>query len=528
MTKRLLILCAFIALLTACSGGAGRVDVGAVGTPAPASSGAAQAIEGLVVPRQQVVLNFPATSEVVAELYVAEGDEVPAGAPLARLDTRALQIKVEQARATLAQAQAQDDKLRTPATPATIAAAEAQLRQAQAQLDQTRGSVTGKDIIAAQAQLEQARTALAVLEAGPTTPDLQSAHANLEQAQANLQAQRDSLSLAKTNAAAQRDQLVNTLTQAQSRYATVKKNWEYVQETGTDPLNPKTTDSLTGKQRANNLNDAQRQQYYDAYVQAEAALHSAERAVDAAVAAFDTARQQEVTGIAAAEAQVRDSQAALSRIETGAGMDQRAAARAQVAQAQASLNRLQGNERAATIDAARAQVAQAQANLNRLREPPVQADLNAAQAAVAQAQAGLHTAELTVDQAILRAPFAGTVAEINLRVGEVPNSANTVVSDVPAATSGALVLADTANWQIATTNLTELAIAAIHKGDKAHLAFDGLPGLELAGTVTGIKPIGASHKGEMTYTVIITPDQANPRLRWNMTAVVTFGMNRSG
>lgn len=523
MTKQLLIISAFILLLTACGTGTGRVDVGAGAPTAPASSAAAQAVEGLVVPRQQVVLNFAPTNEAVAELYVAEGDEVQAGAPLARLDTRALQIKLEQARAVLAQAQAQDDKLHMPATPAAIAAAEAQLRQAQAQLDQTRGSVTGKDIVAAQAQLEQARAALAVLEGGPTAPDLQSAHANLEQAQANLQSQRDSLSLAKTNAAAQRDQAANALTQAQSRYVTAQKNWEYVQETGKDPLNPNTTDSQTGKQRANKLNDAQRQQYYDAYVQAEAALHSAERAVDVAVAAFDAARQQELTGIAAAEAQMRDSQAALSRTETGAGIDQRAAARAQVAQAQANLNRLQGAERAATIDAGAAQVAQAQANLNGLREPPVQADLDAAQAAVAQAQAGRHTAELAVDQATLRAPFAGIVAEINLRVGEVPNAANTVAGGVPAATSGALVLADTSSWQIATTNLTELAIATIHKGDKAHLAFDGIPGQQFTGAVTRIKPIGANHKGDMTYTVFVALDQPNPRLRWNMTAVVAFG-----
>jgi HlyD family secretion protein len=525
MNRRLSILIAlavvFAALLAGC-GAAERVDVGA-GAPTAASASAAvpQTIEGAVVPRQYAVLNFPATAEVVAELYVAVGDQVAAGAPLARLDTRALQLKVEQSRAALAQAQAQYDKLRAPASAATIAASKAQLRQAQAQLQQTRGSVTRQDVAAAQAQLAQARAAQAELESGPKAPDLQSAHATLDQAQANLQSQRDSLSLAKTNAAAQRDQAADALTQAQSRYATAKANWDYVQQTGTDPAQPTKT-SADGKTKANKLNDTQRQQYYDAFVQAEAALHSAERAVQAAVAVFDTARQQEVTGIAAAEARVSDSQAALARTEAGAEADQLAAARAQVAQAQANLVGLQGTERAATIDAATAAVALAQANLDRLREPPAQADLDAVQAAVAQAQAGLHSAELAVEQTTLRAPFAATVAEINLRAGEVPNAANTVASGVPAATSGAIVLADTAHWQVETTDLTELAIASIHEGDRARVTFDGIAGLEIGGTVARIKPIGADRKGDMTYTVVVALDHPDARLRWNMTAVVAF------
>ena len=69
-----------------------------------------------------------------------------------------------------------------------------------------------------------------------------------------------------------------TLTQAQSRYATASQSWQYVQDTGRDPVNPSKTNAQ-GKAVPNTLNDAQRQQYYDAFVQAEAALHSAEDGV---------------------------------------------------------------------------------------------------------------------------------------------------------------------------------------------------------------------------------------------------------
>jgi HlyD family secretion protein len=54
------------------------------------------------------------------------------------------------------------------------------------------------------------------------------------------------------------------------------------------------------------------------------------------------------------------------------------------------------------------------------------------------------------------------------------------------------------------------------------LTFDAIPSLELGGTVLRIKPIGQEKLGDVTYTVIVRPDEQDPRLRWNMTAVVTI------
>ena len=50
-----------------------------------------------------------------------------------------------------------------------------------------------------------------------------------------MNTQRDSLSQVKTNAQLGLDRAVNALTEAQASYATAKKNWDYVQETGRDP-----------------------------------------------------------------------------------------------------------------------------------------------------------------------------------------------------------------------------------------------------------------------------------------------------
>jgi len=40
--------------------------------------------------------------------------------------------------------------------------------------------------------------------------------------------------------------------------------------------------------------------------------------------------------------------------------------------------------------------------------------------------------------------------------------------------------------------------------------------------VSRIKPLGENKQGDMTYVVIVAPDQIDPRLRWNMTASVAI------
>ena len=55
------------------------------------------------------------------------------------------------------------------------------------------------------------------------------------------------------------------------------------------------------------------------------------------------------------------------------------------------------------------------------------------------------------------------------------------------------------------------------------MTFDAIPGLELSGHVSQIKPYGDTRQGDIVYTVTITPDQQDERLRWNMTAKVSIG-----
>src|SRR5262245_46598841 len=373
---------------------------------------------GQIEPAQVTNLSFGGAGRV-GDVLVKVGDVVQAGAPLARLDARELTIRAAQAQAGLAQAQASYEKLLAGATPAEVAAAEAQLAGARGQLRQAQGSVSPADLRAAEAQLVQAQAQLEQLTSGPKTSDLQVAEAQLAQSQAQLETQRDQLSAAKTNAQLPMPQAASALTQAQSRYATAKQNWDYAQSTGKDPNG--VTDPVSGKRVHPKLDDRQRQQYYDTYVQAEAAMHSAEAALQQAQVAYDAAREAEINGIQLAEGQVTASQASLDKLRAPADADQLAAAHAQLASARANLDKLRGEQRRGTLDAAQAGVTQAQANLDRLQTGPQSSDLAIAQAQVANAQAALDLARLTLDEATLTAPFAGTVAEVNLKPGEVPS-----------------------------------------------------------------------------------------------------------
>lgn len=121
------------------------------------------AASGQVVPIAQTSLTFEAPGQV-AEVAVRVGDRVTAGQVLARMDTRQLELQVQQAQAGLLAAEAQLAMLQADPKAAEVASAEANLRSAEASLsaaaaglDQVLNSVTQADVAAAETQLASAQ-----------------------------------------------------------------------------------------------------------------------------------------------------------------------------------------------------------------------------------------------------------------------------------------------------------------------------------------------------------------------------------
>ena len=135
-----------------------------------------------------------------------------------------------------------------------------------------------------------------------------------------------------------------------------------------------------------------------------------------------------------------------------------------------------------------------------------------AEARLANARALSTAAETALADLQLRAPFAGTVAHVALKEGELV-----------AAGQVGVVIADYSVWIVETDNLTEFELPGVEVGQAATITFDALPDLDLAGTVTAISPFFEIKRGDVTYTVEIQLLEADPRLRWGLTSTVTFG-----
>jgi HlyD family secretion protein len=491
-------------------GAPAEAPVAAAAAPVAASNSVVA--EAKVVPARSAALSLPA-SGTVAQVLVAEGDQVKAGQVIARLDTAAQEALVAQNAARLRKSEADLADLLDGPQPEDIAAAEAALRQAQAALRQTLGSVTPIDIQAAQASVQAAQVTIAQLKGGDKNPEIRSAQATLQQAQAALESQRNQLSAGKTDAELRLQQASERLVQAQTAYSLAKWNWQHVQDTGTDPYVPNVLDAQNpGKTKGNKLNEAQKQQYHDAFTQAEAELHNAEAAVQQAQLATDSAHQGEISGLSAAEQNLATAQANLDRVTSGIATERLAGAKAQLANAQAALARLRGPKRDDEIALTQAAVDAAQANLAKLKAGPQASTVQAMQAQVDSDKAALAAAQVELARMELKAPFDGVVAGLNTRPNEFAAAGTPLVQ-----------LADTAEWQIETTDLTELSVAKASPGAPATITFDALPGVSIPGTVARVKGFGENKQGDIIYTVVVKPNQQDARLRWNMTASVSIG-----
>ncbi|HEU5099635.1 MAG TPA: HlyD family efflux transporter periplasmic adaptor subunit [Roseiflexaceae bacterium] len=466
---------------------------------------------GNIQPARAVDLAFQTTGQI-KEVLVEPGDLVQAGQALARLDDLDLRMQVQQAEADLKTAEARLNKATNgEATPLDLAAAQSKLQAAEAQLQKTRtGERTPADLRQAVASLQAARARLDALK-NPTPDKLSAAQLQLRQARTTLTTASDSLSSAKTGAEHELARATQSLRQAQASYSTALQNWQSVQETGRDPYNPTMTDA-SGKAKPNKLNDAERQRYYEAFVQAEAALHSAESAVAQAQVNFDTARQKEASEVPQAEATVEDAQRQLDAL-LHPSQASLAGAEAEVASAQAQLDKLRQGGSAADISAAQAQVEQARIDLERLSAPAAASEIAAAEAGVAQARADLDAAKTDLAQATLTAPFAGTVATVNMTAGGLAGSTATVE------------LVDTSALHV-DINLSEIDLPKVKPGQPATITFEALPDTTLTGTVESIAPTATSGQSVVSYLIRVRFEPGTADVRVGMSADVSVEVER--
>jgi len=153
-------------------------------------------------------------------------------------------------------------------------------------------------------------------------------------------------------------------------------------------------------------------------------------------------------------------------------------------------------------------VESAKAKLESLRNGPTEEDLASAEAAVEQAQVALETAQRNLEAAVLKAPFDGVVAAMNLVVGEP-------------AVYPAITLMDLSRFRI-TVNVDEVDVSQLEVGMPAVVTVDALPDVTLTGKVERIGVAATSTGGAVYYPVVIALDPTDAPLRAGMSASVTI------
>ncbi len=233
-----------------------------------------------------------------------------------------------------------------------------------------------------------------------------------------------------------------------------------------------------------------------------------------------TLREQAQLQINAAQANLNSAQAALDELRAGATTAEQVAANSGVASAQdqfeaaeANLALLLAGTREEQIAVAEVGITQAQNSLDEaeIQVAVAETGVTRAEAAVGEAEAARDAAQIALEKRTLISPFAGTVASIPVKEGEVVSSGFPVIT-----------IADFSEWQIETTDLTELSVVAIARDFPVEINIDAFPGETLTGKVVDIASVSDIVRGDVTYvtTIALDDDQGLP-LRWGMTAFVT-------
>jgi len=165
----------------------------------------------------------------------------------------------------------------------------------------------------------------------------------------------------------------------------------------------------------------------------------------------------------------------------------------------------------ATLDEALAAEAEAKHKYELTLDGPDAEQLTLLEARLNNAKAQVASAENNLANFELKAPFDGEIMDINISVNEMVGPE-----------TWAVIVADTSQWFIETSDLTELEVVDVAEGQRVNILADALTDIKMNGVVEEISQSFKSQGGDILYTVRIRVDDVDARMRWGMTVEVTF------
>ena len=383
-------------------------------------------LNGRVTPVDLVRLAFHRSGRV-EKVNVKRGDLVKAGDVLAELQ--------------------QDEKIEA------LRNAEDALVQAQRDLESARKR-QAREIEQREIALENAQEDLRRLLPGGEDDPIRAAQEKLEDAIQQAKETSTSASEAKTNAEYALELKARALEDAQKAYS--KAYWEndWVERYGTHPTERVPDPNNPERMIPRELTEQEKQEFKDALIKAERALHDAEREVAMGQRELDKAREQEIVQNDEANEAVQQAQRELDRLLTGSG------------------NR-------ALIEAQRA-VKQAQLDLEEARQETFNTEIKA----VETAQRAVDKARKEVEDGRIVAPQDGEVLALAISEGDEVQEFDSVIE-----------IADPAHLEIAA-ELPDAQMRRLAEGQAAEVSLLARPDVIMPAVIRRLPaPYGSGGSG---------------------------------
>lgn len=464
-------------------------------------------VNGRLVFANRAELTFDTSGEV-GEVLVEEGERVEEGQVLARLDSLTLtaleeslaqtQFDLDQAQDGLARArkaeftgapleQAQFEEEVAKARKA-LTDAEERLRDFQRN-EQQELAAARKAKADAELALDDARRALGHYDRDQVQ-ELATAQKNVADAEVALDA--------ATNALADFDQdYQENLANARLKVADAEETLENAEDALTAFLRNPANDVRDGE--IIDVEILERLQAAEA--EARTNLEQARRELTQLEGNRLLLLQEQQAAVETARADLKEARDTVERVEDETdqllelSMRQAAVEAAQAALAQAQIDlaeELEGPDQA-ELAVREKEVALAQERLSDLIDPdPL--DVALQEARVSRAQARLNEAQEDLEGAVVRSPFNGMVALLNVEVDDLVNDESRVMEIVAPGSVAVQGLIDATNVEF------------VKEGARAKVTIASLPGQEFEGTVTSVAEEPRTERGVVSYPVTIQVD----------------------
>jgi HlyD family secretion protein len=466
---------------------------------------------GPVSAATSVPLSFKESGKL-ATIAVGVGQPVTNGQTLATLDTSDLQVALTQAKATLAEAQANLASVKAGATPQTVTAAQVAVNNAKSTASDAQASVATTQATNTQnvqaAQASQATTQTNLKNATATLAAAQDqANQTIAADQAAITIDQKSLALEQATVAADLPVLEQQIEQAKNTLWSAQISHDAACGRGGGSSCDAANATVAADQTAVNAANASL-----AYSQKQSAqqVASAQATLDQAQLTLTKDQAAQNAAVLSAQNQVNQDQAALKQAQVAVGQAQAtAAANAQSAQSQ--------------VTTAANSVQSAQAAFNTTVAPPTQTSIQTATAQVQNAQAAVDQAQANLDSATLTAPFTGTISAVNGSVGQWISGGSVAATSGSSASATAIFTEmDLTNLQV-VAQVNEADISKVKVGDPVTFAVSAFPNQTFTGKVVTIQPVGTTSSSVVVYNVTSSIQSiANATLYPGMTATVTI------